>query len=732
MPEQRPEHSIFNLQSALLAVFKRKWLVIICALSGLLAAAAFWLFSPAIYASESKLLVRYVLDRSAVDSLDGGSAGSVRTSENVVSSEVEILNSWDLAVQTAEAIGAKRLLPELGDKATVDAAAGTISSGLEVIPRRDSNIIFVLYRNRHPELATVVLNELVNRYFIKHLEVHRSAGAFDFVSQQTDQVRARLNQTEDELKTLKAKAGVLSLNDSTATLSAEMVRVNDQLRVAESDLAEQQAQVKQMEESISMPGTASNAKKPGATASPAAPGATPATPSGKDVSEYQAIVGRLTQLRQTQLEMLTKYTSENVLVKMNQQHVDELEKEKHDLEVKYPELATKVIPGTSSSPQMDIATSRAHIVGVQARIAELRTRQASLQDRMKQLGDYGPRIADLERNKELEEANYKYFEGTLEKARVDEALDPSKMPNISLVQRPSPPGRVTKERNKISLFLAGGGVGLGLALALALELIFNRTVKQRTELEAMLRMPVMVSIPYDASGGRLQLKNGQQNGDATKPERAPWDPGHFMRTYSEAIRDRLGLYFELHGVTHKPKLIGVTGFGQGAGTSTLAAGIAAALSETGDGKVLLVDANAASGQAHPFFAGKPAASLTAAIEPAAPITSAADNLYLATVSRPNKNATQLGLRKFFSLVPNLKASDFDYIIFDMPPLTQTSPTIGLAALMDKVLLVVEAEKTNRDVVNRGYRELVGARADVAVVLNKTRSYGPDWLEEKHS
>ena len=32
--------------------------------------------------------------------------------------------------------------------------------------------------------------------------------------------------------------------------------------------------------------------------------------------------------------------------------------------------------------------------------------------------------------------------------------------------------------------------------------------------------------------------------------------------------------------------------------------------------------------------------------------------------------------------------------------------------------MVEAEKTNRDVVKRGYRELVGARADVAIVLNK--------------
>jgi len=48
--------------------------------------------------------------------------------------------------------------------------------------------------------------------------------------------------------------------------------------------------------------------------------------------------------------------------------------------------------------------------------------------------------------------------------------------------------------------------------------------------------------------------------------------------------------------------------------------------------------------------------------------------------------------------------------------------------MDKVLLVVEAEKNNREVVKRGYRELIGARADVSVILNKARSYGPSWLE----
>ena len=202
-----------------------------------------------------------------------------------------------------------------------------------------------------------------------------------------------------------------------------------------------------------------------------------------------------------------------------------------------------------------------------------------------------------------------------------------------------------------------------------------------------------------------------------------------MRRYCDAIRDRLGLYFELNHLTHKPKLVGVAGLSDNAGASTLAAGLAASLSETNDGKVLLVDVNLGPEEVHSFFKGKPAYSLNAALKPKEEMASAADNLYLATVGSRNAGGpAQLGLKKFFDMMPNLKASDFDYIIFDMPPLHQTSPSWGMAAFMDKLLLVVEAEKNNRDVINRGYRKLVEERDNVAVVVNKTRSYVPKWLD----
>jgi uncharacterized protein involved in exopolysaccharide biosynthesis/Mrp family chromosome partitioning ATPase len=631
-----------TLSDILFALFKRKRTIMVCAAMGIIAAAAVYFLFPPSYESQAKLLVRYVLERSAIDPVEAEKAGANSSSEadRVIGAEIEILTSWDLATQVAHAIGPKRLLPTAKDPTETQAARGIIS-GLKVISTKGSNIIFISYKNSNPEIATLVLQELLSLYFVKHLEVHRSAGAFDFVAQQTDQVRARLNQTEDALKSLREKTGIASLKEGSVALTNEAAKIQDELNSAQAQLAEQQALVSQK--------------------------------AGDSSKGWRK----------------KKPTDE-----------------------------------------------KAKAAGAQAKVETLKSRLRDVQQRTKQLAELAPQIEDLERKREMDEANYKYFAASLEKARIDEALDPTKMPNISAVQRPSPPALETKTRDKMVIGLAGAGVVLGIALAFLRGLVLNQTVGRPLQLERQLHIPLMLSIPYSRGrNGHLALpRNGSPANPGASvtrrghPKLAPWEPGHFIRPYCDAIRDRLGLYFELNHLTHKPKLVGVAGFSEEAGTSTLAAGLAASLSETNDGKVLLVDVNLGPQDVHPFFKGKPAYSLNAALKPNGTIASASDNLYLATVGTPNSGPAQLGLKKFFDMMPNLKASDFDYIIFDMPPLDQTSPTWGMAAFMDKLLLVVEAEKNNREVIKRSYGKLIAERNNVAVVVNKARSYVPKWLD----
>jgi uncharacterized protein involved in exopolysaccharide biosynthesis len=165
------QHSGVNLNALLFALFKRKRTIMLCAAVGIIAAAAFYFFYPPVYESQAKLLVRYVLERSAVDPIEAekAAAASSNYTDRIIDAEMEILSSWDLAVQVAQAIGPKRLLPRSGQAASETEAAGAISSGLKAISNKGSNIIFVSYKNRDPQMAVLVLQELLSRYFFYHI-----------------------------------------------------------------------------------------------------------------------------------------------------------------------------------------------------------------------------------------------------------------------------------------------------------------------------------------------------------------------------------------------------------------------------------------------------------------------------------------------------------------------------------------------------------------------------------
>jgi len=300
-------------------------------------------------------------------------------------------------------------------------------------------------------------------------------------------------------------------------------------------------------------------------------------------------------------------------VKLNRAQIEDLERQRRNLEAKIPDLASKAqengpVQGSSS----DYSTECARLVGIEARTEALKTQLNDIQARATQLSALAPEIFDLERRKQLEEENFKTSAASIEKAKWEEQLDPSRMPNISWVQKPSPALRDVKKRKKIVFGLAGGGVAFGIGWALLIGLLLDRSIKRPLEIETGLGIPLMLSIPK-INGNRNRYLNGRKssrvsdrNGDGSVlGELVPWGPGSFMQPFAAAIRDRLVLYFDRKKIIHNPKLVAVTGCSGGEGASTIAAGLAAALSETGDGKVLLVDMNVGRAEAHALLEGKP-------------------------------------------------------------------------------------------------------------------------------
>ena len=106
-----------------------------------------------------------------------------------------------------------------------------------------------------------------------------------------------------------------------------------------------------------------------------------------------------------------------------------------------------------------------------------------------------------------------------------------------------------------------------------------------------------------------------------------------------------------------------------------------------------------------------------------------DNLYVVSENSSSDRLAKGMPQRFNQLIPKLKASDFDYIIFDMPPVNQISITPRLASFMDMMLLVVEAGKTDRDLALQASAMLLKSKTPVGVVLNKTKSYIPTSLHQ---
>jgi polysaccharide biosynthesis transport protein len=468
----------------------------------------------------------------------------------------------------------------------------------------------------------------------------------------------------------------------------------------------------------------------------------------EQVNQYASICRRLNLLSEREQQLLMQYTENSTPVINYRAEISEVEKLKRKLEEDYPGLlARKVVPvshtTTASDPEPEI-DERTHVSRLNSRVDLLRRTLKQVQDRTAKVEKMEGTILGLQRKKDLEDADLRYFSANLEQAQMDEALGIGKAPNIGIIDPPTPAVQARPKTFKKKLGIAVmAPVMCGIGLAFLIELFLDMSVKRPLEVEKKLGLPLFMSIPDVARNGRRRLRGPEKRGDAAVDstglpgktsgmEMAVWEFDHPLRQFYEGLRDRLMVHFETRNLIHKPKLVAVTSCGKNAGVTSTAAGLAASLSKTREGNVLLVDMNSEQGVTQEYFKGKPSRELEDALERGPSKNSMVQtNLYVAAERVDDDKLPRILRKRFTQLMPKFRASEYDYIIFDMPPVGQTSVTARVAGLMDMVLLVVESEKTNREIVKQASSLLKESKADVGVVLNKTRTYVPASLHQEH-
>ena len=709
----------------LFTLFRHKFLIFGGLLLGLISAGIVRVIKPPNFESTAKIYIPYVVN---VPSVKGNENEGVvqSSSETVMNTEAEMLKSFDTALDVATNIGPEKILAKYGGGDDLLQAAGVVASGINVAPPITMSLV-VTFSHRDRELVQPVMKAIVDAYMRRHLLMR--SGNSTYLEQKAEEKAKEIAEIDRQIKLLMTDAGVPDVRERLTAIKKEFDDLQRQLLKSQTEIAQRKAELGEI--SLSLTNIQANPLPPDA------------------IGNYSDVMGQIDEIKKRQRALLRDgdFTTNHPSVVALETKMQGQIRVKLSLEQQYPTLTNYIsaLPRTSGStngaPRMDLETEMAYINKLMRTMKSDEETLGSLRDEAFKLMDIEPKLSDLERQRKAGEDDYVFFRGSIEKSKVEDNGKGGAI-NMYRFQAPTPPKLDQKKMQKLMGAAFGAFAGLGLGLAFLMDLIVDRSIRRPSQIIRGLRLPVVLTIP-DANredstvffsrrrNGNMKVMRRDNKSEPIDQSRAvaAWRPDNHLQSHIEGLRERVITYFEVKGVEHSPKLVAVTACMDGAGVTTLASGLAAALSGTGNGSVLLVDMNAGEGVTHSFYKGKPGYGPSESIETES--DGGSSNMSLAKVSGAarSRHDRLAGILppSFAELSPKLKADAYDYVVFDMTAITPASVTPRLSGHMDLVLFVIESEKTKDHTARYASDLMRESRANVMAILNKYHNPVPAWL-----
>jgi polysaccharide biosynthesis transport protein len=595
-----------------------------------------------------------------------------------------------------------------------EAAIDGLLDELRVLPRKDTDVIDVMYASNNPRLAQQVVNATVKIFQEQNIRAatEQSRQRRKFLDVQVGQMDSMLAVAQAQLSSFRSRQEVASSEDELRARSEANLALDTRREQLQADRARYGALVNRL-------GTSNQDERAEALRTLAA---------SPDVAANNPTVGLLYQqlsIYQTRLDSLTSGP--------------------------YPAAATNP----------DVVQLRSLITGTQSKLKDAaRSYVSRLDDDLRSTNRV--RSVTGERTKRLpamaeEEARLTSRVAALsklqdqlreefQKARISEALEAGDVTVVDVAGLPYTPLWATASLKLMLGLLLGLVLGLGLAFVLE---SMNTSIRRPEDLENMLHIPGLAVIPSLTAAAqnalprktgilgrrRKELPASTGGNDDARPLSQPFSVG------TEAFRMlRTSLIWSDGG---EMRTIVVTSAAPGEGKTVTAANLAVAFAHDGF-RVLLIDCDVRRPRLHGLFRlprspglmelltpnDGPNGTQSLTFDPESGHTMS--GLPIGEVVRPTNirglslltcgalptNASNLlsGLR-MRALLREL-GKTFDLIILDTPPVLATADAGILAGLADGVLLVVRAGKTDRNAAQRAHQQLsqVGARI-VGAVLN---------------
>lgn len=328
-----------------------------------------------------------------------------------------------------------------------------------------------------------------------------------------------------------------------------------------------------------------------------------------------------------------------------------------------------------------------------------------------------------------------------QRAQMAEAVEAGQVEIVDAASLPAGPEPAGRPLRMILGLVLGLMVGSGAAL---LRESMNTSVRRQDELEGLLQVPALAVIPritgdtgpartglrrFLPGGGGAAAANGNgkhAEGTALALPTAVLAVADTRSTAAESYRTlRTNLIFSQTGRALKSVII--TSASPGEGKSTTSSNLAGAFAQQGM-RVLLVDADLRRPTVHTIFGTPREPGLTQVLvgqvelQAAVRETSVPGLSVLTAGVLPPNPAELLGSPVMRELLGTMMDA-YDLVVLDTPPVMAASDSSVLASLVDGVVLVVRAGRTERGVAQQAVRQLtsVGARVLGAALNDPDRA-----------
>jgi tyrosine-protein kinase Etk/Wzc len=584
--------------------------------------------------------------------------------------------------------------------------------------RRDADLIRLTCNGLSSEEAHALCEDVTESYLrlradLQHAE---AAGAADFLSEQVEQVKARLTEAEDELATYQRENLAVALDQRASTEVQQQARIRAEREQLE---AERSALTALLSTPVDEEG---NRKYRDLASHP-----TFMRTQSRVVGD---LVGTLVDLENRRSELTVTRTERNPDVAAIDRRIQEVETQLRSFAESYEDALTSQI----SSLDRSLGSSGGQLSVIPGKQVE---------------------TARLERQVMLLEDLYQFLQVRLREAEVATMVN---LPSVSIVDRASFPLYPSSPNVKMNLALGLLlGLCVGAGLATVRELTDSR-IRERVEIERETGVPVLAMIPtlrtpgpiaaIGGNGGGSILVSAAENSGEKLPEvvtsRDAWEEELMIEAFRSLAADlrfagqRLG--------TKGLRSIAVTSASRGDGKTFTACNLAIAQAVHGR-KTLLLDADLrASGVARFFDLAWTSAGLTDVLTGQADMPSVLQELHLSdggqlrVLSAGNPQVRSVGmLEKHAMAVGTLLdygEENFDLVVVDTPPLNILTDAATIASRVDAVVVVVRGGVTDRSALDLTLKRLTRANARVVgLVLNDVdlpeyyTTYSHDYIKE---